>query len=402
VEPGILSGVPAFSRPVSYVQPTLPDLAEIAAPLQAALDSGRLTNQGPQVRRLEERLEEYLQVCCACVGSGTTALYLAASCLLGPRARALMPAYTFPATAQAFLLRGTRVSLADVDEASWCLDPDALRPNALGEVGCLVPVNVFGAPPRAEELDALAAASGCRVIYDSAHGLGSERRGRKVGGFGDAEAFSLHTTKILACGEGGVVATRDEALAREVRLRINFGLDGDRRVRRPGINGKMQEFSAILGLWGMDRLESWIERRTRLAALYRERLRGLPGLRFQEIEAGDRSNHVNCGVRIGGELGLDRDELLAALEEDNIFGRAMLAPALSAHPGLAADVSALDGQSLSRAEEVAGSVLCLPIGSHQEEDEVSKICDCLCRIHEAAVRIRAKLAARGRSAGEVS
>jgi dTDP-4-amino-4,6-dideoxygalactose transaminase len=397
MEPGILSGVPAFPRPVLHVQPTLPDLEEIAEPLRAMLDSRWLTNHGPYVCRLEERLEEYLQVHCVCVSSGTMALYLAASCLLGPRARVLVPAYTFPATAQAFVMRGARVVLADVDEGSWCLDPDALRPGVLGEVDCLVPVNVYGTPPCVEELDARAAASGCLVIYDSAHGLGSERRGRKVGGFGQAEAFSLHATKLVACGEGGLIATRDEELAREVRLRLNFGLDG-RVVRSPGTNGKMQELSAILGLWGMDRLESWIGHRARLAALYRERLRGVPGLGFQQTEPGDRPNHVNFAVRVGGEFGLDRDSLLRALAADNVFGRAMLAPDLSAHPGLSDAVSVRAGRRLRNAEGIAGSVLCLPISSHQEEDEVSRICDCLCRIQEAAGRIRAKL---GATAGEV-
>lgn len=398
MEPGILSGIPAFPRPVLHVQPTLPDLAEIAAPLQEALAGRWLTNDGPFVRRLEERLEAYLEVHCVCVGSGTMALYLAALCLLEPRARVLVPAYTFPATAQAFVMRGGKAILSDVDEGSWCLDPDALHPEVLRELDCVAPVNIYGAPARAEELDARAKASGCVVIYDSAHGLGSERRGRKVGGFGHAEAFSLHATKILACGEGGFLATADEGLAREVRSRRNFGLE-DRVVRSPGTNGKMQEMSAILGLWGLDRLESWIERRTRLAALYRERLRGLPGLRFQEIEPGDRSNHVNFAVRVvAGELGLDRDGLLAALAADNVFGRAMLAPDLSKHSGLRDDLVA-GGPHPRRAEAIAGSVLCLPISSHQEEDEVSRICDCVCRIHEAAGHIRAKLGAQGCVAG---
>ncbi|MES1241165.1 MAG: DegT/DnrJ/EryC1/StrS family aminotransferase [Acidobacteriota bacterium] len=393
MKPGILSGVPAFPRPILHVQSTLPDLSEIAEPLRAALDNRCLTNHGPFVRRLEERLEEYLGVHCVCVASGTTALQLAAGCLLGPGARALVPAYTFPATVQAFAVQGGRAVLADVDEGSWCLAPEALAPDVLGGVDCVVPVNVYGTPPRAEELEALAAASGCRVIYDSAHGLGSERRGRKVGGFGDAEAVSLHATKLVACGEGGLIATRDESLAREARQRLNFGLGEDRVVRSPGgINGKMAEIPAILGLWGMDRLESWIGHRAGLAGLYRERLGGVPGLGFQRTDPGDRSNHVNFAVRVSERFGLSRDGLLAALAADNVLGRAMLSPDLSAHPGLRDAVS--PGRRPRTAEAVAGSVLCLPISSHQEEDEVSRICDCICRIHEAAGRIREKIGER--------
>lgn len=389
MEPGLLSGVPAFPEPIPYVRPTLPAVAEIAAPLAATLGGGMLTN-GPNVRRLEERLSEYLEVHCVCVASGTMALYLAASCLLGPRARVLVPAYTFAATALAFVMGGARVALADVEEGSWCLDPEALEPSVLARVDCLVPVNVFGNPPAAERMDALAAAAGQVVIHDSAQGMGSERRGRRVGGFGHAEAFSLHATKVLACGEGGVVATRDEPLAREVRLRRNFGLL-EHVVRATGTNGKMQELSAILGLWGLDRLDAWLARRARLAELYRERLRVIPGLRLQETAPGDRSNHVNFAVLVEDGFGLGRDQLRAALAADNVVSRASLAPELSAHPGLAEVASPVGGRPLARARRIAGGVLCLPIYSHQREEEVHLICDCLCRIHEAAGRVRARL-----------
>lgn len=389
MKPGLLGGTPAFPTLLAWVRPTLPRLDEIAAPLEAALASGQLTNGGPHAQAFEARLEEYLGAHCVCVASGTAGLQLAAAALLRPGRRVLVPAFTFPATGLAFATLGHTLVLGDIHARNWCLEPDEAR-RVPAEADVLVPVNVYGHPPDVARFEQAAGRAGCVLIFDSAHGMGSAAGGRRVGSFGHAEVFSLHTTKLLGCGEGGVVATRDEALARELRLRRNFGLL-DNVSRVAGSNAKMQEFSALLGLWGLPRIEGWIERRARLAALYAERLAGLPGLVLQQPAEGVRATHLNLALRVEAEFGLERDELQAALRADNVLARAYFWPDLGAHPSLAGALASPAAPRPPRAAALAQRVLCLPLYSHQDEDEVRAVCECLARIHDHAPSVRARL-----------
>jgi dTDP-4-amino-4,6-dideoxyglucose len=388
--PGILSGTPAFAAPVPWVRPSLPELSEIAEPLSDALARGQITNGGVYAQRFEAQLEDYLGAHCVCVASATAGLTLVASSL-APARGVLVPAFTFPATALAFAAATPKLILADVLDGSWCLDPADARGD---DADVVVPVNVYGHPPEVEALDGLSARA---VVYDSAHGLGSAVRGRRVGGFGTAEVFSLHATKILPCGEGGVVATRDETLARELRHRRNFGLEAH-VSRWMGTNAKMQEFSAVLGLWGLPRLDEWIAHRARLVEVYGTRLAHLPGLALQRISPHVRSNHVNFPVLVGEAFGLSRDALSAALLADNVASRAHFAPDLTGHPSVAQLAAPLGGRPPERSRRLGREVLCLPLWSRLTEHEVHAICDCVCRIHEHRERIRRQQAATSRDA----
>lgn len=388
MQPGLLSGTPAFPAPVGWVRPTLPSLDEIAAPLADALARGYLTNGGLYVQRFEAQLEEYLQAHCLCVASGTAGLSLVASALSLARG-ILAPAFTFPATALAFAPWTPRVVLGDVRDDSWCLDPDQARA-AAGDVDCVVPVNAYGLPPDVGAFEALHREGRCAVVYDSAHGLGSAVGGRHAGTFGTAEVFSVHATKVLGCGEGGVVATRDEALARDLRRRRNFGLDGQVSLQ-PGTNAKMAEFSAVLGLWGLPRLDGWIERRRGLVEIYRARLAHLPGIGFQAMDPGVRSTHVNMPILVGEAFGLSREGLAHALAADHVTTRAYFCPDLTGHPGLRGFAAPLDGRPPERSGRLSRQVLCLPLASHQTEDEIRTICDCVSRIHECREAIRRRI-----------
>jgi dTDP-4-amino-4,6-dideoxygalactose transaminase len=367
-------------------------VSEIAASLDAALRGGQLTNQGPCVQRFEAALEDYLGVHCVGVASGTMGLYLAATAV-APGGRVLVPAYTFPATALAFQMRRSRIALTDVLETTWCLDSESIKKHA--DIGCVVPVNVYGCPP---DIDAIAERSAERrvpVIYDSAHGLGSAHRGRRAGRFGVAEVFSLHTTKILPCGEGGVIATGDESLAREVAQRRNFGLrNGESHFA--GTNGKMQEFSAILGLWGLARLDEWIAHRAQLVSRYRERLAPIPGLRVQQIHSHSTSCHTNFAIAVSAnEFGLTRDELAEALLAEQIGSRAYFAPDLGRHPGIANEAEAF---SVARARRISDEILCLPLASRQNPAEVEKISNCIETLYEHRFEVARALRTRQASA----
>jgi dTDP-4-amino-4,6-dideoxygalactose transaminase len=237
----------------------------------AVLETGMLT-QGPVVVELERELAAACQTAHAlAVSSGTAALHVAVLALgLEPGDEVVVPAYTFPATANVVVLSGLRPVLVDVDPVTMNIDPEKV------EVGprtkAILAVHLFGRPCRMEELPDLP------VIEDAAGALGARRGGRACGSLGLAACLSFHPRKIVTTGEGGAVTTDDEQLAAELALLRNHGwrslADGD--MPRPSLNYRLSDILAAVGLPQLRRLDELLAARTRIAAGYAERLTGLP------------------------------------------------------------------------------------------------------------------------------
>ncbi|HKP19187.1 MAG TPA: DegT/DnrJ/EryC1/StrS family aminotransferase [Gaiellaceae bacterium] len=255
------------------------ELAEVAA----VLDSGQLT-MGPRVAELEAGLARACGVeHVVAVSSGTAALHLAVLALgIGPGDEVLVPAYTFPATANVVALAGARPVLVDVDPETFNIDP------ARVEVGprtkAIVPVHLFGRPARLEQLPQLT------VLEDAAGALGARRRDRLCGGLGDAGCLSFHPRKIVTTGEGGAVTTNDGELAERIRsLRHHGWSPSDRYDDLPAgaFNYRLSDILAAVGIPQVGRLEQLLAARERVAAGYAERLSGLP-VTLPEADEGDR------------------------------------------------------------------------------------------------------------------
>jgi dTDP-4-amino-4,6-dideoxygalactose transaminase len=136
------------------------------------------------------------------------------------------------------------------------------------------------------------------MIFDAAHAFGSLHRGKPLGGNGDAEVFSLSPTKLLVAGEGGLVTTNDSTLARRLRLARNYGDGGAYDPELLGLNARMSEFNAALGLEGLKILEHKVRRHQQIAQLYTKLLRDVPGVRFQRVEAGDRCTYKDFSIHV--------------------------------------------------------------------------------------------------------
>lgn len=271
---------PADER-IAVARPRLPTRAAIA-PYLDRIDQARwYTNFGPLVRELELRLEARLaggaQV--VTLANGTVALTLALRAAgARPGTLCLMPAWTFVATAHAVLDAGLVPYFVDVDPETWMLDPAAICAaigSAPGEVGAVIPVAAFGQLPELGRWREVAAATGLPVIVDGAAAFDS------LASAPVPVTVSLHATKAVATGEGGYVASEDDAFIRRVRSLSAFGFAGDRTARSPAVNAKLSEYAAAVGLASLD---GWPADRTRFA-LSAQRLRaGLaltPQIRFQ-------------------------------------------------------------------------------------------------------------------------
>ena len=373
---------------IPLVKPDLPRLEQITPQLESMLQSGRISNFGPYSRELEEQISAFLDVKYAlCISNATTGLTLLLS-TLAPGSEVIVPSFTFAATIQALLWNSLVPVFADIDIRSFTLSMQSLSTKITDKTSAIVAVNTFGNPCKIEYLRSIAEKYGLRLFYDSAHALGSRRRGVPLGQFGDAEVFSLSATKLVACGEGGVITTNDEDILEAVVDRRNYGLDKKSRdCTNVGTNGKITEFSAILGLWSLGSLNERVQQRNRMAQSYVNGLKSLPGLQFQEIEAEDTSSFKDFTVSIDSrQFGLSRDQVRELLAEAGIETRAYFSPPL--HRTSLFSTSATEVVHLENTDLVARSILSLPIYGGLREEDLDYIIETLCRIHVDAERLR--------------
>jgi dTDP-4-amino-4,6-dideoxygalactose transaminase len=378
---------------IPLVRPTVPDADVLSDDVRKILTSRVLTN-GPYVREFERRASEYLGVRhCVAVSSCTAGLMLVlrAADLSGD---VVVPSFTFAATAHAVAWNGLRPVFADVDPETLTLSPSAVARTMGVRTSAILATHLYGTPCDVDGLAEIARRNGIRLFFDAAHAFGSTRRGVPVGGFGDAEVFSLSPTKVLVAGEGGLIATNDDALAERCRIGRDYGNPGDYDMRFVGLNARMSEFHAAIALGSLEALDERIERRNGYAARYREALSRIPGVDFPEVPAGDRSTYKDFTILIDPDLfGVDAEGLGRALAAVGIDTRRYYAPPvheMQAYRG----VSGSNGD-LVATEVAASRVLSLPLWSEMEETEQR-------RVVEAVARIRRFAAGRGNGgAGDV-
>jgi len=390
--PAVLGQRPAFEALVPIVRPTLPPLEkDLHRELAGIFESGTLT-KGHYLRDFETRVAEYLGVKHAvAVSSGTLGLLLTYHGL-DLRQEVLVPSFTFMATVHPLLWVGAKPVFVDIDRRTWNVDPARVEAAITPRTTAIVAVHNFGNPAPIAELASIASRHGLRLVFDSAHGFGSLYRGLPVGRFGDAEVFSLSPTKLLVAGEGGIVSTNDDQLAEHVRVGREYGNPGDYGSDFPGVNARMPEFNAALGIRSLAMLEENATRRNRIVAGYREALDLLPGITFQEIAPGDRCSYKDLSITIDeAAFGLGRDELALALQAENIDTRKYHDPPVHTHKAYR-DQLAARSDPLSVTNEIARKSLSLPIWSHMGLDIVERICEAILEIHDHSPEVKRALA----------
>jgi len=275
---------------------------------------------------------------------------------------------TFAATAQAIAWCGLKPVFADVEPETLTLCPRAVGAAITPRTAAILPVHFLGVPCDVEAMAVLARRHGLWLVHDAAHAFGVTFRGRPIGHFGDVSAFSLHATKLLHTGEGGFVVTRRDR-AQELRRMRNFGLEGGLPVR-PGLNGKMSEFHAAVGMALWPDLAAEIAARRALRQVYDAELRGLAGLRLHGTRAGASESLICYALRLAPAL---RERLHLALAREGILARDHF-PSLCG-PGTlwaGAGVATADGGP-ARAPDLGREVLCLPFHSRVTTADIVRI-----------------------------
>ena len=378
--PAIRGGRPLFPDGLPLARPSIPDVDRVAAELRDVLASGVLTN-GPRVRELEERAAEVLAVRHAVAVSTCTAglmLVLRAADLTGD---VVVPSFTFQATAHAAAWNGLRPAFADVDPETLTLSASAASRATGMRTSAILATHTYGTPADVEGLAEAARQSGVRLFFDAAHAFGSRHGDRPVGGFGDAEVFSLTPTKPVVAAEGGLVATNDDEIAARVRRLRDYGKEDDYDVRMIGLNARLSELHAVVGLASLEGLEERITRRNELATRYRDVLGALPGVTFPSVRHGDRSTYKDFTILVdAAPFGLDAASLGEALAAEGVETRRYYAPPVHRTTAYRA---VANGPSLPVTDHAATRVLTLPLWVGMSGRDIDGVA-------EAATRIRSQ------------
>lgn len=383
--PAILGGVPAFSSKVNIVRPVLPDFEDMAGEVQGILRSGMVT-KGGHLKAFEQAVREHLGVKHAIGVSSCTSGLMLTYRGLGLTGDVVVPSFTFMATVSALVWSGLRPIYADVDPGTTNLDPAAAEAAITSQTSAIVAVHNFGNPADMDALQDVARRHGLKLIFDAAHGFGALYQGKPVGSQADAHVYSLSPTKLLISGEGGIVATNDDALAERVTMGREYGNSGNYDSAFAGLNARMPEFNALMGTHSLKLLEEAALSRNRTAALFQERLGSLPGVGFQVVRPGNRSSYKDLSVTFDpDQFGLTRDELALALADENIDTRKYYEPPVHRQTAYA---HFYDGRALPNTEWLAANSLSFPMWSNMDPQVVERICEAVHRIYANRATVR--------------
>ncbi len=320
--PAIEGGTPVRREPMSF----WPSFTEEEKRLVlSVLDSGRLVSHfGPYTRRFEEEFAGYIGARHAvAVSNGTAALHTALAALgVGAGDEVITTPFSFVATATSILHANAVPVFADIELDTLNLDPGTVEDRITPRTKAIIVVHLAGHPAEMDEIMRIAGEHGLAVIEDAAQAVGSEYRGRRVGGIGDAATFSFYQSKNMTTGEGGMVTTQRDDVAEAARLFINHGQRRRYLHESLGWNYRMTELQAALGIGQLHRVEELNAARERIARVYLEELAGLDGdlLRLPRPRSYVKTNwHIFQVLLELERLRVDRDRVVEAMRAENVL-----------------------------------------------------------------------------------
>lgn len=379
----ILGGDPRFGETLHVGRPNEGDRTAFLERVGDILDRNWLTNDGPVLREFEDRI-------CASTGAdhaiavanGTLALALVVRAF-DLRGEVIVPSYTFVGTAHAVRWEGLRPVFCDVEPDDHTASPASIRACVSEHTAAILPVHLWGNVCATAEIESLADELDVPVMYDAAHALACGHSGRSVGSFGVAEVFSFHATKFVHSLEGGAVVTSDADLAERLRSLRNFGFAGYDRVEALGLNAKMSEVSAAMGLSVFDRIDDIKERNRENRDAYRAGFEPIEGLTLTGTGRNTEHNLQYVVVEIDeSALGVSRDLLVDALWAEGVRARRYFTPGCHRSSPYAEEWT--NPVPLPVTEELCTTVMVLPTGLAVTPEIASDVCELIASIIDQA------------------
>ncbi len=368
-----------MSKPIYVTQPYLPPFEEVLPFLERIWESKVLTNSGPFHQELEQALCDYLKVNHVSLFTNGTLALVTALQALRITGEVITTPYSFVATSHSLLWNGIKPVFVDIDPKTFNMDPARIESAITPQTTAILPVHCYGHPCDMEAIQKLADNYNLKVIYDAAHAFGVMDAQGSILRHGDLSVLSFHATKVFNTFEGGAIVCNDAKTKVRIDHLKNFGHAGETTVVAPGINGKMHEFSAALGLLQLKHLDEALARRKAVDEEYRARLKNVQGISCLG-DAGEKvANYAYFPILVESTYHRTRDELYHWLKEHGIHPRRYFYPLISEFP-MYRGLPSAGRENLPIATSAAQRILCLPIYPALEMDVVHEICDLIATV----------------------
>lgn len=362
---------------IYVTQPILPDFDKFTEYLKELWENKHLTNNGKFHQQLEQKMASFLGVeHISLFANGTLALMVGLQALR-VTGEVITTPYSFVATTHALHWNDIKPVFCDIKTEDGNIDPDKIEALITPQTTAILPVHVYGNPCDNNKIQKIADTYGLKVVYDAAHAFGVEKNNKTILNLGDLSILSFHATKTFHTFEGGAVICNNEKHKKRIDLLKNFGFADEVTVVAPGINGKMNEVSAAMGLLQLEIFEEHRLRRKELVQLYKNELECVPGLRVLRSKNDVKENYSYLPVFIDkSKYGKSRDEVYEVLKENMIYSRRYFYPLISNFPTYKGLLSS-SIENLSIANKMADEVLCLPIYSELSKNDIFNIANIL-------------------------
>jgi len=368
-----MSAKDSSSKPTFVTQPFLPPLNELLPSLEKIWETRILTNGGPFHQELEAELCRYLGVKHVSLFTNATVALITALQALKVCGEVITTPFSFVATSHSLLWNNITPVFVDIDRQTLNLDPTKIEAAITPATTAIMPVHCYGNPCDVDAIELIASRHNLKVIYDAAHAFGVECHCGSVLNHGDLSILSFHATKVFNTFEGGAIVSQNLEMKTQIDYLKNFGIDGETSVIEPGINGKMSEFNAALGLLQLEYIDDLIEQRKHIALTYQMQLQGVRGVQIVGPFEQKKANYSYFPILITDEYRMSRDELYESLKLIGVNTRRYFYPLISAFP-MYQHLPTADKANHPVAFQLSNQILCLPIFPGIQTSVVEKVC----------------------------
>lgn len=361
---------------IFVTRPLLPSLSSLETHLNDIWESKWLTNMGSKHNELENKLKDVLKVPnVSLFNNGTIALLVAIKALDLPYgSEVITTPFTFAATPHCITWNGLKPVFCDIEPNTMTIDADKIESLITPNTSAILGVHVYGFPCDVERIDAIAKKHNLKVIYDAAHAFSTEINGKGIGTFGDITMFSFHATKLYNTIEGGCLTFNNPNLVRKIYNLRNFGIQSEELVEEVGINGKLNEIQAAVGLENLKLYKAEQEKRKLVKAFYDENLSKIKGIRIPKMPENVTNSYQYYPIVIKDDYELTRNELYEKFKAANILTRKYFYPACTDYECYKNDL-AVKLADLSVVNDLKHRVLCLPYYGTLTNEELNIICE---------------------------
>lgn len=362
---------------INVTRSSMPSFEEYTEEIKDIWESRWLTHSGIKHQTLEKNLKKYLNIeNLTLFVNGHLALEAALD-VLDLKGEIITTPFTYGSTTQAIVRNGLTPVFCDIEPDYYTIDVNKIEALITDKTSAIVPVHVYGNVCRYKEIAKIAEKHNLKVIYDAAHAFGVSVDGLGIGTIGDAAMFSFHATKVFHTIEGGGLAYKNSELKKEFDAWKMYGMYGKENAERIGLNAKMTEFSAAMGLCNLRHIDDEITKRKRRVEKYREILGDIDGIKLCKEQSGVISNYAYFPVYFNAKIfGKNRDEIAQILKEHNIFARKYFYP-LTSEFTVYQDKFKI--QDTPVAKDVSRNILTLPLYSDLEIKDVERVCEIIIR-----------------------